>query len=521
MSEHNLTLQHQNDWALFLPAISSFYISGVGKQMAGEEYFESDRIPKKLPSVESLNFLDRNQGIFFYEWGLYSAGHANLDVNKDDPGEDIIRKRDPSIFMLGDSGGFQILQGVWAADWKNPACPKAAKKRKEVLTWMDTYMNYGMCLDIPARTYENVAAYNKHQIGSVEDAITATHINNEYFINNRNGNCKFLNALHGNNHQASDEWYEIMKKYCDPKVYPERHFNGWAMGGQNKIDIHLSLRRLIIMIHDGLLEPGKHDIVHYLGTSMLEWACMLTSIQRAIRKYHNPELRITFDCASPFMAAAKGLAYNRSSFGHNKKWTYSMEKTAGDKNYSTDTRNYRDGCLADKVHTEFVDSPISELLTLQDICYRGHGFIGKHGKETKTAWDSMSYTLLQGHNAYRHLWSVQEANRRYQNGEIPAMLMHEQFERVLFEEVVDEIFSLKDREKSLALLDQYSWFWNQFKAGSQGVSGRKTVNASTCFGQLFSVESETTEDTENSEMVESDTSADEADSMMDDIVAEL
>jgi hypothetical protein len=56
-----------------------------------------------------------------------------------------------------------------------------------------------------------------------------------------------------------------------------------------------------------------------------------------------------------------------------------------------------------------------------------------------------------------------------------------------FSDIVDEIFSLKDREKSLAMIDQYDKFWQQFKAG-QGFSGKKTINAHTMFDQLFAVE---------------------------------
>jgi hypothetical protein len=53
--------------------------------------------------------------------------------------------------------------------------------------------------------------------------------------------------------------------------YPDTHFDGWAMGGQNMCDVHLILRRLVHMIHDGLLEQGVHDVMHFLGTSKLEW----------------------------------------------------------------------------------------------------------------------------------------------------------------------------------------------------------------------------------------------------------
>ena len=489
MSQVDLSAQHNPDWALFLPAMSSFFITGLGKQREGAEYFEQARIPAGFNGdVESLNLLNSQKGLFTYKWALYSAGHANLDITKDDPAESIIRKREKGTFMLGDSGGFQIMKGQWPADWKDPNCPKAMKQRKLVLTWMDEYMDYGMGLDVPSQTIRNQHLLDKHGIRTIEEAAYATHINNEYFINNRDGRCKFLNVLQGLNHTQSDNWYEEMKKYCDPNIYPDNHFNGWAFGGQNKIDIHLTLKRLVGIIHDGLLEPGKHDLVHCLGTSILEYAVLFSDIQRAVRKYHNPNFQITFDCASPFFGAAKGLAYFNTSIEHNKKWTYSMEKTAENKDFANDTRKFKDAVLQEGVHALFTDSPVTDAMVLKDLCYRGHGFLGHHGKETKTSWDTLSYTLLQAHNVYQHIHAVQKANHKYDQGVIPAMLMNETFDRVRFREVVDEIFSLKDRTKSLEMIDKYSRFWMQMQSGSQGFSGKKTVNAGTMFDQLFSVE---------------------------------
>jgi len=495
MEQVNLSTSHNPDWALFLPAVSSFYIAGLGKQRNGEQYFDSARIPKGFGGdVEKLNFLNSKEGLYYYKWGLYSAGHANLDTTKVDFNESIIRDREAGTFMLGDSGGFQILKGQWPADWKDPNCPKAMIKRKAVLNWMDTYMDYGMCLDIPSQSLRTFhlkdpkTGKSLHGISTIQEAIDATHINNKYFIENRNGNCKFLNVLQGLTHTQSDQWYEEMKKYCDPNIYPENHFNGWAFGGQNKIDIHLTLKRIVGIIHDGLLQEGKHDLIHCLGTSILEYAVLFTDIQRAVRKYHNPKLQITFDCASPFFSAAKGLAYFNTSIEHNKKWSYSMEKTAEKKSYANDTRKFRDAVLQDGIHKVFTDSPVTDKMMLKDLCYRGQGFIGQHGKETKTSWDTLSYTLLQSHNVYQHIYAVQEANRRYEQGVIPKMIMNETFERIRFSEIVDEIFSLNDRQKSLDLIDYHSRFWMQMQSGSQGFSGKKTVNARTMFDQLFTTE---------------------------------
>jgi len=494
MEQVNLSSQHNPEWALFLPAVSSFYIAGLGKQREGEDYFPKERIPASFNGdVEKLNFLNSKEGLYTYKWGLYSAGHADLDTTKDNPNESIIRKREEGTFMLGDSGGFQILKGQWPADWKDPNDPKAMIKRKAVLNWMDTYMDYGMCLDIPSQSFLNQEMHKVHGITNIQDAIDATHINNEYFIKNRNGSCKFLNVLQGTNHTESDEWYNEMKKYCDPNIYPDNHFNGWAFGGQNKIDIHLTLRRMVDIIYDGLLKPGKHDLIHCLGVSILEYAVLFTDIQKAIRANHNPNLQITFDCASPFFSAAKGLAYFNNTIENNKKWAYSMTKTAEGKHYGItptyagDMRKYSDACIADGIHTMFTDSPVTDILLMKDICYRGQGFIGAHGKETKTSWDTLSYTLIQSHNVYQHIYAVQEANRRYEQGITPAMI-HERDTGKTFREVVNEVFAQKTRKDSMDIIDAHSQLWTQMSSGSQGFSGKKAINARTKFNEFFKFE---------------------------------
>ena len=196
----------QNDYAHFLPALSGFYATYVGKQRFPDPvkgpYIEDDRIPANWNSgVESLNYLNSKEGAFTYKWTLYSAGHADLDTAKIVPKEDMVRNRDrANTWLLGDSGGFQIGKGVWEGDWKDPNCPKAQKKRDGVLRWMDAYMDYGMILDIPAwvaRSPEGAAATG---ISTYQEAVKATRINNDYWMKHRTGACKLLNVLQGENH---------------------------------------------------------------------------------------------------------------------------------------------------------------------------------------------------------------------------------------------------------------------------------------------------------------------------------
>ncbi len=480
----NLT-EEQKDFAHFLPATSGFYATFIGKQMH-TDYVDPSRIPSNFKhGVESLNYLNPNEGQFQYKWCLYSAGHADLDLSKDSPKEDMFRKRDRSTsWVLGDSGGFQIGKGKWEGDWKDPSCPKAQKKRELVLNWMDEMMDYGMILDIPAWVARSPEGAKASGVGSYEEALKATDINNEYFMKHRTGACKFLNVLQGENHADADAWYEHMKHYSDPKQHPGNHLNGWSMGGQNMCDVHLVLKRLVALRFDGLLEKGVHDVMHFLGTSKLEWATLLTDIQRAVRKYHNENFMVTFDCASPFLATANGQIYCELETEDRTKWVYRMVPSIDDKKLSTDTTKFSEAFIREGKHSSFLDSPITDGLKAKDICIYGPGDLNKVGKEGKTSWDSFSYAIMMGHNVWMHINAVQEANRKYDEGIIPDMLVNESFDRVMFRDIVEAIFATDDRHIADAIIEEYSKYWMSI-IGTRGATGKKTMNASTQFGNLF------------------------------------
>ena len=477
----------QNDYAVFLPALSGFYATYVGKQRY-DEYVDKSRIPNNLTNgVESLNYLNKNEGAFTYKWTLYSAGHADLDTTKEVPKEDMVRNRDrENTWLLGDSGGFQIGKGVWEGNWKDPNCPKAQKKRDGVLRWMDAYMDYGMILDIPAWVARSPEGAKATGIDNYQDAVNATRINNDYWMKHRTGACKFLNVLQGENHADAEDWYQQMKDYCDPNVYPDNHFNGWSMGGQNMCDVHLVLKRLVALRFDGLLEQGVHDVMHFLGTSKLEWAVLLTDIQRAVRKYHNSNFTITFDCASPFLATANGQIYCELETEDRSKWVYRMVPSIDDKSFSTDTTDFSKAFVREGKHSSFLESPISKGLKANDICIYGPGDLNKIGKEGKTSWDSFSYAVMMGHNVWMHINAVQEANRQYDNGVIPNMLVDERFDRVAFKDIVEAIFMTDNRNEANAIIEEFSRYWDSI-IGTRGNTGKRIVNAQTQFNNLFEV----------------------------------
>jgi hypothetical protein len=227
--------------------------------------------------------------------------------------------------------------------------------------------------------------------------------------------------------------------------------------------------------------------MHFLGTSKLEWAVLLTVIQRAVRKYVNPNFTISFDCASPFLATANGQVYFENVFPQDGKWSYRMAPSADDKKYSTDTRKWSTGVVADGIYPRWQDSPLSDLFTMKDICIYKPGDLNKNGKEGKTSWDSFSYALLMGHNVYMHLTAVQEANRRFDAGEHPAMMRREGGDYAYFEHIVEAIFAAPDRETAESVIEQYDSYWMQI-VGTRGFKGKKTKNARTQFNALFDFE---------------------------------
>jgi hypothetical protein len=487
----NLT-PNQKDYAVFLPAISGFYSGYVGKQRHSQ-HIDAARMPTRFEhGVEGLNFLNPDEGYFQYKWGLYSAGHANLDMTKFDMSEDMIRNRDKSSFILGDSGGFQIGKGVWEGDWRaGSGCAKAQKYRQQVLDWMEANMNYGMTLDIPGWVGRSPKGAEATKITTYDEAVEASKYNFEYWMKNRKGNCKFLTVLQGDTHKQADQWYDEMKGYCDPKQYPNDHFNGWAMGSQNKCDVHLILRRLVAMIWDGLLESGKQDWIHYLGTSKLEWAIMFTDIQRAIRKYHNPTLSISFDCASPFLATANGQVYWQNNLDDAGRWSYQMSKCVDDKKYSNDPRMFRDVMVQDHYFESFIESPIIDRMEINDVCVYGPTDLNKIGKIGRTSWDSFAYALLMGHNVYAHIKAVQDGNDLYDQGIVPAMLRDELRDKYAFRQLVDAIFSAKTRGEAMKLVDDESkWYLKMPGSSANGNLGKKAMNALTSAEDLFGIQAQ-------------------------------
>ena len=413
----------QKDYAVYLPAISSFYSTYVAKQRL-EEFVPKDRIPQGFDrGIEGMNFLNPEQGYFYYKYALYSAGHAQLDLEKSMDQESMIQQRDRSKTMiLGDSGGYQIGKGVLKFDWLNFEGAEANKTRKKILEWLELTADWSMMLDVPTWACDHIHS-PKTGLKTFEDCLEKTCFNNDYFLQNRLGQTKWLNVLQGSDWDTAEKWYEGVKKFSDPAgKYAGREAEGWAFGGANMCKMDITLKRLMTMRDEGML-TGKNWI-HFLGTAQLDWSCYLTQIQRQIRIHINPELTISFDCASPFIATAHGLVYTNAQHT-NKRWSVIMDKAPDNK-----------GLSGSDIPFPF-ESEFSSRLTMGDIAYYDYGVrksdqelagkkfdhlnpehytvvpkLNKLGKiPNKTSWDSFAYALMMGHNVECHIKAVQRAQQ--------------------------------------------------------------------------------------------------------------
>jgi hypothetical protein len=133
-------------------------------------------------------------------------------------------------------------------------------------------------------------------------------------------------------------------------------------------------------------------------------------------------------------------------------------------------------------------------MQIKDVCIYKPGDLNKIGKEGKTSWDSFSYALLMGHNVWTHIESVQRANREFDSGRYPNMMINQGTkdrtgDYAHFRDIVDAIFATSDRAESEAIIEHYDRYWMDI-IGTRGFKGDKAKNAHSQFNALFSFDDE-------------------------------
>jgi hypothetical protein len=512
----------QKDYAVYLPAISSFYGTYIAKQRL-EEFVSKDRIPKGFDrGIEGMNFLNEEEGYFTYKYALYSAGHAQLDVVKAQDQESMIQQRDRNgTVIVGDSGGYQIGKGVLKFDWLDFEGKSANETRRKILEWLEVTADWSMMLDVPTWACDHIHS-PKTGLKTFEDCLDKTRFNNKYFLDNRLGQTKWLNVLQGGDWDTAEKWYQGVKEFSDPTgPYAGREAEGWAFGGANMCKMDITLKRLMSLREDNLLKDKNW--IHFLGTAQLDWSCYLTLIQRQLRKNINPELTISFDCASPFIATAHGLVYT-NAVHTPKRWSVIMDKAPDNK-----------GLSGSDIPFPF-ESEFGRRLTMGDIAYYDIGVpktqqelgegvkfdhlkpehytvvpkLNKLGKiPNKTSWDSFSYALMMGHNVYCHIVAVQRAQHLMDIEiaktkdkltwkhwkKVKANDMSDEYSDwvprniLYFNSFVEDLFNTKTKEEAFEMIDQAGPFLRSLEGAR--LQGGPAANT---FGNLFSFDEVTDAD---------------------------
>jgi hypothetical protein len=501
----------QKDYAVYLPAISSFYENYISKQRLGE-FVSPDRVPKGFDrGIEGMNFLNEEEGYFTYRYALYSAGHAQLDLEKAIDQESMVQQRERGkTVIVGDSGGYQIGKGVLKFDWLNFEGKAANATRQKILEWLEMTADWSMMLDVPTWACDHIHS-PKTGLKTFDDCLDKTRFNNDYFLQNRLGQTKWLNVLQGGDWDTAEKWYQGVKEFSDPKgKYAGKEAEGWAMGGANMCKMDITLKRLMTMREDGLLK-GK-NWMHFLGTAQLDWSCYLTLIQRQLRKHINEELTISFDCASPFIATAHGLVYTNAQHT-NKRWSVIMDKAPDNKSLS-----------GSDIPFPF-ESETGRRLTMADIAYYDLGerktdaelngakfdhlnpehyhIVPRKNKldkiPNKTSWDSFAYALMMGHNVECHIvavqrsqqlmdieiarfkptwrsWGIEGKKEKEFSDWVPRRILY-------FATFIEELFETKSKAEAFELIESATPFLRSLEgARLQGGPAQNTFNS------LFEVE---------------------------------
>jgi hypothetical protein len=257
--------------------------------------------------------------------------------------------------------------------------------RSWIITWLETYCQYSMTLDMPLWATLTENEQSPFHSCSQDQLIAMTVGNLHYIERHRQGRTKWLNVIQGFDEGSIKTWFDAVKWF---------KFGGWALAGNAGARGGLSsvLRTIFMMRDQDAFSPGQ-DWIHVLGVSTIGWSLVLSAIQRALRKT-NPNLTISFDSASPFQQAGRNeeacVMPQLDRQFHN--WKIRTERSPQGLVYVGSTEPFpHQSAIADHI-------TLGDLNVYEDIY-------------EKRRYDPISIALLTNHNIYVYLKAFDEANK--------------------------------------------------------------------------------------------------------------
>lgn len=377
-----------DSFAVYLPSIQKAYAKSV---------YGPTPTDRSLPTglkLRDLNFLNPKSKLWHYKYALYSAGQFKVGERQ----ADIVTNRDElATTVLGDSGGFQIGKGTLQGFDALKKCRTAdevckrwrdAKDVKQwIVNWLELHSNYAMTIDMPlwAKLPQN-AGTPFHKC-SVQQLIDLSVENLEFIARNQQGNTKWLNVIQGVTEADMKLWWDAVKGY---------KLGGWALAGSVgwRGGIGTVTKQLLMMRDEGALREGQ-DWIHVLGVSQPKWAVLLSAMQRGLREHVNPNIRFSYDSASPNILAGRysSVAMYPNYTKDANTWAFRVVKAPHAIAYSKQTPEFH------FPHS----SPVGDLLKLHHLNIKGERYSRIH-------YDEITYHLLTHHNTWVYVRALLEAN---------------------------------------------------------------------------------------------------------------
>ena len=385
MANNNDLTRRYDNYAVYLPAIQRPFAKATYTKG------KTDRVFPDNLTLRDLNFLNPNSKLWHYGYGLYSAGQFAINERT----ADIVTNRDSRVIVLGDSGGYQIgkgthpgfdkLQRYKTGDAIAGAWRDAVAVRRWIVEWLEAHANYAMTIDMPLWAKLPQQSKTPFHKCSTEQLIALSVENLQYIKENQRGQTKWLSVIQGTSREDMRMWWDAVKQY---------RFSGWALAGGTgwRAGISEVLHQVLVMRDEGAFVRGE-DWIHMLGVSQAKWAVLLTAIQRGLRAKTNPQLRVSYDSASPTLLAAR---YQRIALYPNlskdaNTWSIKAVPSPNYAKYATNSHPF-----------PFM-SPIGDRMLLAHLNVKAEKFDPKH-------YDDISGHLLTNHNSWIYVRAFLEAN---------------------------------------------------------------------------------------------------------------
>jgi hypothetical protein len=417
------------DYAIYLPAVSAGYAQAFLKPLPGGRLF-----PENL-ALDDLAFWDRKNRLFYHPYVLHSVGQYTVGQVIDNA---LTRGGRTDRVLIGDSGGFQVGKGTlkgykelrrgMTAQAAEMAWLEADHVRDWIISWLETNCQYSMTLDMPLWATTNSGVDSPFHQCSIEQLTQMTVENLKFIDLHRQGKTKWLNVIQGIDEDSINSWYQAVKWF---------QHGGWAFAGAAGVFGGLKnfLKTVLMMRDDDAFSVGQ-DWLHVLGTSKIQWAIMLTAVQKCLKK-SNPKLKISFDSSSPFQKSGliEEACYLPDLQDDIYSWKVRSVKSPQGYTYVGSSEPFP------------FASPLGDQMTL------GHLNVYKK-LYNKRRYDPVSLTMLINHNLYIYLQAFELANDQAFSRD-PDRLVPQ-----LFKDCINLIFEAFDKPNWNSVLENNSSLLN-------------------------------------------------------------